>query len=142
MGAGTSNAPPPVKEGGVPAVAKYTPRFKPQASAGSRGTAPRKMVDENKTPLAATTFQSMLHCSFHVTLTVHHVHMCTCVEVFLCLSLCYVQAHKQQHSSLRITQHLKVGGYGSNSGSVVCVCTYACPTSCPALVCLLHSLLG
>ena len=72
-GPSTSHVVPPVREDGVPAVGRYAPRFKPQMSAGNRGTAPKKVAEEDKALLAPTTFQSMFHCS-HLAFAVSRVH--------------------------------------------------------------------
>lgn len=101
-GPSTSHVVPPLREDGVPAVAKYAPRFKPQTSAGNRGTAPKKVAEEDKALLAPTTFQSMFHCS--------QCGLCclACAWIADSTYLSLLQAHKQPHSSLPITQHLKV----------------------------------
>lgn len=82
-GAGTSSAPPPVREGSVPTVAKYAPRFKPQTSAGSRGSAPKEKMDVSKAIPAPATFQSMLHCFDIVALAVPHLRTCSSASLSL-----------------------------------------------------------
>ena len=72
-GVGTSSTLSSVREGDVPSVVKYAPRFKPQASAGSKSTMSRRVVEENKAALAPTALQSMLHYLCLVTNANHHV---------------------------------------------------------------------
>lgn len=93
-GTGTGSALSSVREGGAPSVVKYAPQFKPQASAGSKNTMPKKMVEENRGTLAPATFQSMLHCLCLVTIAVHRVCMCSSV----CLSVCLSDAGPQTAS--------------------------------------------